>query len=294
MAFDIYASAIAHTSDATFRAWGLDLSTLFDTIGFTQSGDSGQINWVTVTRPGVSTSGGYEIRYLDDSLHGTAPIYVKLEFGTGNNAAYPALWITVGTGTDGAGTITGTVFARELCRNSNSALASTVTAYPTYACLTEGAVWFALKAGARNYVTGWALLRTNDATGAPDGRGVVIYRGPNNNSHYAAQASVYVFATGYAKSSTDAMSVYGGDYTQMTYGLTATVVGGVPGSFQCTRHFTVIPTIIPMMQVVSLSNTDGVSRGTTFDATTVGATQHKFMSLGTLFSYYDTFGLIWE
>lgn len=294
MTTDTYTSAIEHTSDPTFRAWGLDLSTSLDTIGFTRSADTGQIDWTTVTRPGTNTAGGYEIRYLNDSLHGTAPIYVKLEYGTGSNAAYPALWITVGTGSNGSGTITGTVFAREACRSQSVALGSTVTAYPSYACLTEGAVWFVCKSNVRTYAFGWAIFRTVDSAGDPDARGVVLYRGPNNNAGYAAQASVYVFATAYAKSSTDQLQLYGGNYSSMPYGLTATVVSGVPGSFQATRHYTVLPTIVPLMQIVSLSNTDGVSLGTTFDATTVGATQHVFISLGGLFSLYDTFGLIWE
>jgi len=296
MTKDTFTSAIEHSSDATFRAWGLALSTSFDTVGFTKSADTGQINWATVTRPGTTTAGGYEIRYFDDGLHATRPIYVKIEYGTGSVASYPTMWITVGTGSNGSGTITGTVFARQNVRYNSVALVSTVTTYPTYVCFAESCFWFIGWAGAHGTFTqlGFALMRTSDATGAPDDVGVVLYQGPNNGANYAAQASVYVFATTYAKSSTDQMTVYGGNYTLMPYGLTATVVSGVPGSFQATRHYTVTPTIQPMLQILSTSNTDAITRGTTFEATPIGATQHTYLSVGNMLSYYDIIGLIWE
>jgi hypothetical protein len=97
------------TTDAGFRAWVSSIITQLAAVGLTQTSDTGQINTSTVTRPGSgNTSAGYTIWQFNDSLQGTSPIYFKLEFGSGSAAANPQMWVTVGTGTNGAGTINAT------------------------------------------------------------------------------------------------------------------------------------------------------------------------------------------
>ncbi len=100
------------STDAAFRAWGGGISAAIAGLGLVQTADTGQINWTTVNKPaGVSTWTGYEIWRFADALQATVPIYFKLEYGSGaSNASFPAMRITVGTGSDGAGTITGTYF----------------------------------------------------------------------------------------------------------------------------------------------------------------------------------------
>lgn len=101
------------TTTAIFRATGLAWSTALQAADALQkTTDTGQIDWSTVTVPGTTnTVAGYEVYRFKDSLQSTAPIFFKIEYGTANPATGLQLWVTVGTGSDGGGTITGTFFS---------------------------------------------------------------------------------------------------------------------------------------------------------------------------------------
>jgi hypothetical protein len=101
-----------NTTDATFRLWGKFISDSLTSAGIVLTGDTGQINWATVTTPAAAnTKQGYEIRRFADALQATKPVFFKLSFGSGAAAGRPAIWITIGTGSDGAGNITGVLVA---------------------------------------------------------------------------------------------------------------------------------------------------------------------------------------
>lgn len=300
MTTSTFSTVISHASTTTFRTWGLELSNALTTIGFIKSGDTGQINWATVTRPAVNVSGGYEIRYLNDSLHGTAPLYMKIEYGTNTTgAAYPAMWVTIGTGANGSGTITGTIIAREEIYLGVFPLDSTVLAKSSYACMVEGCVWLMHKAKVRGTyypAFSWMLCRTWDSSGAPTADGMVFYRTSYNGINYAAYPTAYVFGTGYTESGSPALQTYGGEYAFMPYGMLnkATIVSGVPGDYQVARHYTVTPVVSPLVPIVECSTADGITQGTTFTCTPVGATSRTFIAVENMFSVYGQQGLIWE
>lgn len=100
---------IANNTDDEFRAWGLWISDALTTAGIPKTADSGQVDWGTVTKAATQyTAAGYEIRRFNDALQATAPVYFKIEFGAGHpDVTAPSIWITIGTGSDGAGVITG-------------------------------------------------------------------------------------------------------------------------------------------------------------------------------------------
>ena len=109
--------------DATFRLWGQSIGAMLTAAGLVQTADTGQINWTTVIRGTVtSTPQGYEIWRFNDSLQATAPVYLKLEYGTGqfSAASQMTLFLTIGTGTNGAGTLTGQVGVRRLLHQDNN------------------------------------------------------------------------------------------------------------------------------------------------------------------------------
>lgn len=96
-------------NDAGFRAWGQVWSTNLAALGWVKTADTGQIDWGTVTKPTVAnTVAGFEIWRMNDTLQASAPIFLKIEYGTGTSATTSSLWITVGFATDGAGNIIGT------------------------------------------------------------------------------------------------------------------------------------------------------------------------------------------
>lgn len=165
-----------NASDAQFRAWGKGISDKLAAAGMVQTSDTGQINWTTVTAPAaISTPQGYEIWRFDDSLQATAPVYFKIEYGSGVSAAANlGIWFTFGTGSDGAGSLTGNLSTRQTL---------TSTAYATNAldCFWSGSAGHfcaALFCGGTGASSSncqfFAFERTKDASGADTDQGVLI------------------------------------------------------------------------------------------------------------------------
>lgn len=103
--------AFDNATQASFRAWGLAVSTALQAVGLVLTADTGQINWTTVTfTPGSNGFlAGYEIYRLNDSLQSTKPVFMKIEYGNSNvtSANQPAMWISFSNATNGAGTLIG-------------------------------------------------------------------------------------------------------------------------------------------------------------------------------------------
>jgi len=118
-----------------------------------------------------TTYQGFMIFRFNDTLQSTSAIYVKLEFGRGQAAGTPQTATTMGTGTNGSGTITGAATARSAMAYANSA-PSTVANFPVFACYntTQGFLGVMYKLGASQSSVGWQSLivyRSVDNTGAP-------------------------------------------------------------------------------------------------------------------------------
>lgn len=134
MTTQAWTSRVRHDTDATFREWGLEFSTKLGAVGLTQTADTGQINWTTVTRPGTSTDAGYEIWRFNDTAHSTTPIFIRFDYGTGTAATAPRIRVTVGSGSNGSGTITGTApFTVNNLGTANTGSAVDTT-YNSYMC----------------------------------------------------------------------------------------------------------------------------------------------------------------
>lgn len=166
-------TVLDHTSDAGFRAWGNELmAALITSLGLTQTADTGQLAFpmTATTRPGTSTAAGYYILRFNDTLQSTTPIFIKIELGTGASATVPAVWVTVGTGSNGSGTLTG--LSTRIYSGANAAAGSTVTNYQSRACYnaTQGVLWIDWKqsSSVTNESTFcFHIHRSVDNTGAP-------------------------------------------------------------------------------------------------------------------------------
>jgi hypothetical protein len=162
-----------HTSDAGFRTWGNELMTmLITTLGLTQTTDTGQLAFpmTATTRPATTTAAGYYILKFNDTLQSTTPIFIKIEPGTGGTSTSPGLWVTVGTGSNGSGTLTG-LSSRASC-TVNAGPLSTVTNYTSRGCYnaTQGVLWIDFKqngAVANESMYSFMVIRSVDNTGAP-------------------------------------------------------------------------------------------------------------------------------
>ncbi|MER3499770.1 MAG: hypothetical protein C4308_14680, partial [Chitinophagaceae bacterium] len=100
-------------TDAEFRAAAQFLANTLEAGGIIKTADTGQINLATATFPTANdTVAGYEIRRFSDSLQSSAPIFLKFEYGRGFAVYEMALFLTIGTGSSGAGNITNIKFPR--------------------------------------------------------------------------------------------------------------------------------------------------------------------------------------
>lgn len=163
-------------SNSTIRAWAGALSGALVSAGWTITSDTGQTLPTALTsNPGSYTSSGFQMFAMADSLQGTAPIFLKLEYGEGNNSGYPMIWVTLGTGTNGAGTLTGKVSTRfPMAPSSHST--------NLYNCYFSGdtnrfgaAMWSdpGFQAGADCIV--FSVERTKNTSGADTNAGVILY-----------------------------------------------------------------------------------------------------------------------
>lgn len=272
MTTQTWTSAVAHANDAEFRAWGSELSAKLADAGLVKHTDTGQINWATVTRPAANTPGGYEIWRFADALQATAPIYLKIEYGTGGGVTFPQIWLTVGTGTNGAGTLTGTVSDRNtICFNSVPAAGN----YPSYLCVAANFVGVCWKSGAAGSATGqgfFAASRTFDAAGAATGDGFFVIWGATGNSVVCLAQSVRTAETAVKYTASTLYSI-----------VPMQVVGSVVGAdFQAYPVMGITPRsfVLPTLATVIASE---VPAGTTFDVAMVGATDRTLLSVGSGF-----------
>lgn len=101
-------NSISHdiTANAGFREWVKMLQKALEECGIVKTADTGQINTETVETPASNnTYSGYNIWRFNDANQATEPVYFKLEYGRSGTASIPKLRWTVGTGSNGSGTI---------------------------------------------------------------------------------------------------------------------------------------------------------------------------------------------
>lgn len=103
------AANLPSVADTTsFRAWIADMVTMLESSGWAQATDTEQLDETTVTYPGtVNTVAGSQIWYLNDSLHATYPLYMKLTWGRGSTGNRISLTAQFGYATNGSGSLTG-------------------------------------------------------------------------------------------------------------------------------------------------------------------------------------------
>lgn len=158
----------ASGTDAAIRDWAGKIAALFQAGGWVQTSDTGQTAAAALT---AATTGsevrGYQIWRMADALEGTAPVFVKIEFGSGSAAANPGMWVTVGTGSNGTGTLTGVFVARTVTASitGNASVYFVGSASTSRICFFIGLTHhFAL-----------SIERTKDASGADTSDGILIF-----------------------------------------------------------------------------------------------------------------------
>lgn len=191
---------------ANFKAWASVISAFFATAGWVQSSDTGQVNWSTIAS--VPTSGNYvyEIWKPGDGLQ---VFYLKIEYGTGSasSSTNPRIRLSIGTSTNGAGTLTGFVSSTQLVPPSDPNVTSTVTQYQCYFSGDSGRMAVMMwrddpqSSGGNTAPIFFAIQRSLNSSGTPYGTSstgyVTLISAGTPNAGPANQQSV-VFGVGVA------------------------------------------------------------------------------------------------
>jgi len=170
-------------SDAEFRAWGNTVSNMFANSGMVKMTGVGEIDWSTVTLPLTTyTTQGYEIWRFNDALQSTAPVYFRLDYGSGAANVRPGMWFTLGNGMESNGNLMG---ARSPAAYSSTGGHGVWTSTPNSSNIfltyfsgdtNRFALAFSIGGSAANIASFFfaSAERTVDANGAATGDGVLL------------------------------------------------------------------------------------------------------------------------
>lgn len=262
MATSTITTATAHSSDATFRAWAQEIHDMLIAIGMVNTGDTGQVDLTTMTRPSSAagiTVAGYKIYRTNDGYN---HIYMKVEFGTGNSATAPGVRIQYASSTDGAGGLTGYTTGQFL--NTMSSLNSGIRT--ARACGVPGCYWMEFKvdviaSGSGCPLLGFALMRFANASGAPTSDGYVVYYASASNTSTAQQVRL---------GATPLVSAMGANYSFLPGGITS---GALDSDIQFWKHYTAQPRMRVNPYVLTRDNA-AVAEGTQRELVVGGVTRN--------------------
>lgn len=254
--------------DAEFRAWGSMFSGALAAVGMVQTSDTGQINWSTATRAASNTAAGYEIWRMNDAMQSVFPVFIKFEYGSRSTSSVPAVWITVGSGSNGSGSITG-IFVGRFAATANGSLVVDGSSRPTLVSHTDGLFGFELASGAINYsgacpVAAMFISRTVDEAGIATGDGLLVVYSDSYST------TITAVAPGGVTSSP-------GPHIALVP--TSITSGGTPDGLQAFPQYVFLPKMFRVAGSVTVHSST-VGAFTEFGATPVGSTERTYIRLG--------------
>lgn len=287
-----------------YKKFITDFSLAMDQVGFNRVTTAGDINipGITVIPSGYTYTAGHEIRYLDDGLHTSAPIYLKLQYGRGGIPSSPLIGVTAGTGYDASGNLTG-VFLPLTQFYLGNINVNNFTNLKCYSCQIEGCSWLVFGEGlaqnknpASNSTQGFTIgvFRTTDATGQPTADGAAIYLVKANARGFNANTRSFKANWISADSSGSSDSVgNNGSYAPRVLGLTESVTGDLKK--QVIPHILPFPELQVMTQICSLLPGDNIASGTQFNAAIKGVEERNYIAVhGARDRSGEVIALIWE
>lgn len=273
--------SIDHQSDAGFQAWGADFCAKLDAIGLVQTADTGQVDWGTVARPANNTTAGYEMRRFDDTQQTAAPIYLKFDFGTMASPNRPRWRVSIGTGSDGSGNLTGVLLADIECNPENGF--ATGQSLQNFFSLSDGflgLIWGHDGIAANCHRGAFVICRTCDADGVPDARAAWFYHMNKANFFNAGLTSCTQngsinFGTGAVYNSLSTASSHAGIMPGFHGGSSEDGAGNT----QAYPLFAAIPQMALLHGMCTVWRSDIGVFGT-FTAAVVGSTPRTWLNYG--------------
>lgn len=165
----------SNVSDVAYDAWATEIEDALIAFGWTVASDTGQTD--PHSNPARPTAGTFKYRIYEpaDGLQtGATKYYLKFEYGSdGGSIQSPKCAFSVGTGTNGAGTLTGLVIGRYLFPLSNIA-SETVPTFWYFSGDIDRFTWVANAVADARHNFIMTVERTKDATGVNSADGVTL------------------------------------------------------------------------------------------------------------------------
>ena len=172
MAFTSSTTRVRHDSDPTYQEWRDEFITRLGVLvtAGVLAADETNITPAAGSRPAINTEQGYAVYHLADSLHASAPVYIRFGFGTNTSTTGPRIQVTTGTSTNGSGVLGGTALSTIASIHGN-ATQTTDTTRSSYWCALPGYFGVSWKQGASGTEGCFIICRTADSSGAPTATG---------------------------------------------------------------------------------------------------------------------------
>lgn len=153
--------------------------------GWVVTADTGQtLPSALAAAAGTPSRSGYRIYRMGDALQATAPVFMRLDFGSAQfgGGGDPGLWITIGTGSDGIGNITGKMYDGGAAVNitTGSSGRDPAVGYNCYGSASAGRMtigMFAAQEASGNLPFAFGIERTKDLAGNDTGAGLLLLNG---------------------------------------------------------------------------------------------------------------------
>lgn len=252
-----------------FKQWGSGISAGILSVGWTQTTDTGQVNWSTIATVPASTT-VYEVWKSSDGLSSTLPIFIKIGYGFSTTAI--RIQISAGTGSDGAGNLTGVLLTSQPWVAAPFTVANQgATTFPCYFAGNGGNLYMYLWSSTLSISVCMLVERSKDATGASTGDYfTVIQMGANNSSNSGSAFQQTVKSSGLSLRDTGIIGV----------GITS---GSATGSaFGTVAAYPVFPNIgkvgNPLLGLMTAYVTDIGNNSTVTVASMYGST-HTYIAM---------------
>jgi hypothetical protein len=189
-------SACSTTAQLVAQAQFIE-DTLVTTGGWVVTADTGQTPpaSLTIVTPGPDLQRGYRIYRMNDALQSTYPVFMKLWFGTSEVNVSPYEFAitqcTIGTGSDGAGNITGVLFnctSRFCIPASGVSSPGSTNPCNSYGSADAGRVQLGMFNASNVNQLYFSLERSKDSTGADTGAGLMMTWTPGGNASFPTPA----------------------------------------------------------------------------------------------------------
>jgi len=288
---------------AEYIAWAQAIVDALIAVGIVQTSDTGQVILSTISAlPLTGVSAGYMIFRFNDSMQATRPLYFKLTFsarGTSPNAWYfPSLGMSIARGSDGLGSLVGSVTSTVYSiigtgTGTSSITLKTGTATSTVVSSGDGYLHMALGHNSISpyptYFTGgdysegfFSIMRSTDSSGGVDGRYVsLVYRDPYDTS-VAPVKGPGILSIDY-----DSTAIL--TSTSFSFLPLSDAVPSISGGTPVFPMYA--PTALnPILSQLVLVNFQRALFGDTFSVAIVGSTLKPYFALGKSFSPMDNSG----